>query len=195
MLNINDAIMNRRSIRKFKQTRIRRETLLNLVNAARLAPSAANVQPLKYLIVDEKEYVDKVFELVKWLGYIAPHGNPKKGEEPVAYIIILGDTNIRKSGYQYDVGAAAQSIMLLAMEEGIGSCWMGSIDRSAIKKLFNMPKNLEVDTLIALGYPAENPVIEDCIDSIKNYKDENGVLHTPKRRLEDIVYVNKFTDL
>ncbi|NLY18973.1 MAG: nitroreductase [Clostridiaceae bacterium] len=191
-MNINDAIMNRRSIRKFKQIKIDRETLVSFVQAARLAPSAANLQPLKFLIVDEKECVDKVFELVKWLGYIAPHGNPKKGEEPVAYIVILADTNIRKSGYQHDAGAAAQNIMLAAMGERIGSCWIGSIERDSMKKFFNMPENLEVDTLIALGYPAEEPVVEDYKDTIKNYKDENGVLHTPKRKLEDILFINKF---
>ncbi|MDD4297309.1 MAG: nitroreductase family protein [Ruminiclostridium sp.] len=190
-MNINDCIIKRRSVRKFIQTKINRELLIKLVNAARFAPSASNLQPMKFLIVDEKEHVDKVFELVKWAGYIAPHGNPKKGEEPVAYIIILADTEIRKNGYEHDAGAAGQNIILTATEEGLGSCWIRSIDRKSMRDLFSIPDNLEIDTLIALGYPAEEPVAEDYQNSIKYYIDENGILHVPKRNLEDILYVNK----
>jgi len=193
-LKISDAIMTRRSVRKFKQTEIKREILLNLIQAARFAPSASNLQPLKFLVVDEKEQVEKVFQFVKWAGYIAPHGNPQKGEEPVAYIVILADTNIRKNGYEHDAGAAAQNIILKAMEDGIGSCFIRSIDRKSMRDWFEIPENLEIDTLIALGYPAEEPVTEEYINTIKYYKDEKGTVHVPKRKLEDILYVNKLTD-
>jgi len=190
-LNISDCIITRRSVRKFIQRKIDREVLIKLVNAARLAPTASNLQPLKFLIVDEKKHVDKVFELVKWAGYIAPHGNPKKGEEPVAYIIILADTEIRKNGYEHDSGAAGQNIVLTATEEGLGSCWILSIDRRSMRDWFSIPENLEIDSLIALGYPAEKPVAEEYQNTTKYYIDEKGTIHVPKRRLEDILYVNK----
>lgn len=194
-MNTNDAILRRRTIRKFKQEKIKREVLIKLVQAARFAPSASNLQPLKFLIVDETVNVDKVFELVQWAKYITPHGNPQKDEEPVAYIIILADTKIRKSGYQHDAGAAAQNIILSAMEEGLGTCWIGSIDRDKMKNWFSIPESLEIDTLIALGVPAEEPVPEEYQNSIKYYKDEKGILHVPKRKLNDIIFVNTFNDL
>ncbi len=186
-MSVYELILKRRTIRKFRQDRIDRKILEKLVNAARFAPSGANLQPLKYVIVDEPEKVDAVFKHVRWAGYIAPEGNPREGETPVAYIIILNDPDIRKTGYELDAGAAAQNIMLTALEEGIGSCWLGSIDRDDIRRILNIPEKYVINTAIALGYPAESPVAEEENGSIKYYKDENGTLHVPKRKLEDII--------
>lgn len=182
-----DLILKRRTIRKFKQQKIERSILEKLINAARFAPSASNMQPLKYAIVDEPSKVKSVFDCVKWAGYIAPAGNPAEGEKPVAFIVILADTEIRKAGYELDIGAAAQSIFLAAAEEGIGTCWMGAIDRDKIREILSIPQRYIIDTVVALGYAAESPVTEDEKSSIKYYKDENGVLHVPKRKLEDII--------
>lgn len=186
-MNIYQAILSRRTIRKFKQDKINRDILEKLINAARFAPSAANLQPLKYMIVDENEKVAQVFENVRWAGYIAPKGNPDVHERPVAFIVILVDTEIKKNGYEHDVGAAAQSIFLAAHEEGIGTCWMGAIDRDNIRKILSIPEKYIIDTVIALGYSAEQPVAEDENGSIKYYKDDSGVLHVPKRKLNDII--------
>ena len=182
-----DVILNRRTIRKFKQQDIELDLLKKLINAARFAPSANNIQPLKYKLVHNKEQVKAVFEHVRWAGYIAPTGNPGEGEKPVAYIVILADTDIRSSGYELDVGAAAQSIFIAAQEEGIGTCWMGAIDRDKIKQLLNIPEKYILNTVIALGYVGETPVSEDECGSVKYYKDDKGVLHVPKRKLEDII--------
>ena len=182
-----DLIRQRRTIRKFQQKKLDRVQLEKMVDAARLAPSASNMQPLKYIIVDEDETVAQFFKYVKWASFIAPAGNPGKGEEPVAYIVILLDTQVRDSGYELDVGAAAQNIFITALEEGIGSCWMGAIDREGIRKLLNIPERYKVNTIVALGYPSENPVMEDENGSVKYYKDDSGVLHVPKRKLEDII--------
>src|SRR5690242_1331989 len=102
-----DLILNRRTIRKFKQQPIERVVLEKLINAARLAPSAANKQPLKYKIVDDPATVNKVFENVRWANYITPAGNPGEGETPVAFIAILIDTEITKGECGSDIGAAA----------------------------------------------------------------------------------------
>lgn len=182
-----DLILKRRTIRKFKQQRIDNSILEKLVNAARYAPSASNLQPLKYIIVNDPQTTGKVFSNVKWAGYIAPAGNPGENERPVAFIAILADTTIRKSDYQLDVGAAAQNIFLAALEEGIGTCWMGAIDREKIRQILKIPSEYILDTLIALGYPDESPLTEDENGSIRYYKDEFGVLHVPKRKLRDII--------
>jgi nitroreductase len=186
-MNIYDLILKRRTIRKFKQREIEYRILERLVNAARFAPSASNLQPLKYIIVDNPEDVNKVFKNVKWAAYIASEGTPAEDERPTAFIVILADTEIKKGGYELDIGAAAQNIFLAALEEGIGSCWMGAINRDNIRKILNIPERYIINTVIALGYLGENPVAEDEKGSIKYYKDEYGVLHVPKRRLEDII--------
>ena len=182
-----DVILSRRTIRKFKQETIEKSIIKKLVNAARYAPSGANMQPIKYIIVDDADKVPKVFNHLKWAGYIAPQGDPKKGEEPVAYIIVLVDTKIRKSGYELDLGAAIQNILLVAEEEGIGTCWLGSVERDAIRKLLDIQEDFLINSVIALGYKDEISVAEDANGSIKYYKDEKGILHVPKRKLEDII--------
>ncbi len=182
-----ELILKRRTIRKFRQERLGRPLLEKLINAARLAPSAANLQPLKYVIVDDEEKVRKVFGKVKWAAYIAPKGDPAENERPVAFIVILADTEIRKTGYELDVGASAQNIFLAAEEEGVGTCWMGAIDRDGIRSILGIPEGYIIDTVVALGYPAESPVAEDEKGSIRYYKDDNGVLHVPKRSLDEII--------
>jgi len=145
------------------------------------------MQPIKYVYVNDTEKVNAIFSNVKWAAYIAPDGNPRENERPTAFIVILIDTDIKSSGYELDVGAAAQNIFLAALEKGIGTCWMGAIDRDNIRKILNIPDKYILNTVIALGYIGEEPVVEDEKGSIKYYKDEKGVLHVPKRKLEDII--------
>lgn len=182
-----DLIRQRRTIRKFLQKRLERALLEKLVDAARLAPSANNMQPLKYIIVSGEEKTEQFFKYVKWAGYIAPAGNPGEDEKPVAYIVILLDTQVRETGYELDVGAAAQNIFITAQEMGVGSCWMGAIDREGIRKLLSIPERYTINTVVALGYPAESPITEEESGSIRYYKDESGILHVPKRKLEDVI--------
>ena len=186
-MTVYEAAGTRRTVRKFRQEPIAREQLYKMVKAAVLAPSGANMQPLKYKIVDDAALAAKVFPLVKWAGYIAPTGDPAEGEEPTAYILILADQEIRKSGYELDAGAAAENLMLTAWEDGIGSCWMGAIDRPALARLLDIPERYIINTLIALGVPAEQPVWEPRGEGIRYYKDEQGVLHVPKRTLEEVL--------
>ena len=186
-MNVYEAILKRRSIRKYKQDKIEESVLKKLVNAARMAPYGANLQPLKFCIVSDRNVTDQIFENTKWAAYIRPEGTPKKGEEPVAYIVILCDKDIKKTGYDTDAGIAGVSIILAAVEEGLGSCWLGAIDRENIRQILNIPQKYDIHSLIALGYPAEEPVAEDMDNSIKYYKDKNGVLHVPKRKLEDVI--------
>ena len=157
-MDVGEAIAGRRTIRKFSQDVIARPVLESLVDAARLAPSASNMQPLKYAIADEPADVRAVFDAVKWAAYIAPAGDPAEGERPTAFIAILVDTTITKGDPGLDVGAAAENIMLLAASLGIGSCWMGAIDRPRILKALGIPERFSLNTVIALGYPAERPV-------------------------------------
>ena len=187
-MNINELLKARRTIRKFKQTPLSKEQLAKYIDVARVAPSAANLQPLKYVAVQSKEMADKMFELVKWAGYLAPNYNPKEGERPTAYIVVCADTSIRKSGYDLDVGAAVENMILSAYDDGVGSCWMGSIDRPKIAELLSIPENMEISCVLALGYSAESPKEVDVNDdNIKYYLNDENTLCVPKRGLDDIL--------
>ena len=186
-MSVYETILKRRTVRKFKQQKIDRSILEKLIDAARLAPSAMNLQPVKYVIVDDAEKAARVFESVKWAGYIAPEGNPAPDERPVAFIVVLEDTELRRNGFDLDIGAAVQNILLVAAEQGIGTCWMGAIDRDAIRLTLAIPGRYTINTVIALGYAAECPIAEDEHGCIEYYKDKQGVLHVPKRKLEDII--------
>ena len=190
MSNVYEVIKSRRTIRRFKNKPIPPVLLTKLIDMARLAPSGANIQPCEYVIVDDSDLVKKIFPFLKWAGYIYPSGNPPEGERPIAYIIVLIDMHKRKKGGEVDAAAAIENILLGAWDEGIGSCWIGSVDRKKITKLLRIPHYLKLDSVIALGYSNEKPVIEDATDSIKYWKDKNGTLHVPKRKLDELYHRN-----
>jgi len=187
-----DLIISRRTIRQFRRTPVGREVLEKIVNAARLAPSAANLQPLEFVAVDDDRIRDGIFPCLRWAGYIAPKGNPRPGQEPVAYVVVLVNQDIRKAMFEYDVGAAVENMILAALESGIGACWLISIEREKIAELLHVRGGYRVDSVLALGYPAEQPVSEEFADSAKYWKDESGVLHVPKRRLDKVLHFNSF---
>ena len=191
-MKLYDLIVTRRSIRQFKPESLSKKVLRRLVNAARLAPSAANLQPLEFIVVDDRKIDKKIFSCLKWAAYIAPEGNPKPGQEPAAYVIILANTKIRDRSFERDVGAAIENMIIAAKEETVGSCWLVSIDRSRVQQILNIPREYKIDSILALGYPAEKPVIEEMKESVKYWKDKEGKLHVPKRKFEDVIHFNKF---
>jgi len=194
-MKIYNAIISRRTIRKFRQKPIKLSILKRIVNTGRLAPSTGNLQPLEYVIAVDDALREKIFPNIRWAGYIAPEGNPKNNERPVVYIIILVNKEISfGSFFKYDVGASAENITLAALEEGIGCCWIGSFNRKRIENILKIPEQYSADLVLALGYPLESPEYYDIEKgkSIKYHKDTSGVLHLPKRKLDDIVHIDCF---
>lgn len=188
-----ELIIKRRTIRKFLQKKIDPVLLEKFVDAARLAPSAANRQPLEFVVVNQEHLVRQVFDHTQWAGYIKPYGRPQKGEEPVAFICIVVNKEISSRYYTIDCGAAAQSLVLAALEKGVGSCIIGACDKKSIGKLVGIPEQRKLSLVIALGYPAEQPIAENAdTDSIKYYKDGEGTLHVPKRPLQRVLYFNHY---
>lgn len=187
-----DRMLSRRSIRQFKPDPVSREILGKLINSARLAPSGANLQPLEFVVIDDEDLRKMLFACLRWAAYIAPEGNPKPGCEPVAYVVILVNVDVRESGYERDVGAAVENMILAAWEESIGSCWIANADTNRIQNMLKIPENYRVDCVLALGYPDEEPIIEEMKDSVKYWKDSKGRLHVPKRRLDDVLHFNGF---
>lgn len=190
-MNVYETILSRRTIRRFTQQALAHDMLKKYVNAARLAPSAANLQPLEYIIVDEKNLCDHLFETLEWAAYIQPKWTPRQHERPTAYIIVLVK-DIKNPYYQRDVGLATAHIVLSAEADGLGSCILCNINREKIQTIFKIPKEITVDSVIALGYKAEISIVEDLDTSVKYWRDDHDVLHVPKRRLKDIVHINRF---
>ena len=193
-MSVYKAILRRRSIRRFQKRKIPFGILRKLINAARVAPSAANLQPCEFIVVNKREIVDRIFPTLRWAGYIRPKGNPPEGCEPAAYIVVL--INRRKKPHQAfaqaDTAAAVENILIVAQDYGLGSCWLGAIDRVKISNILKIPKYCEISYVIALGYPDEKPRTERLKKSIKYWKDKRGTLHVPKRSLKEILHRNRY---
>ena len=188
---IYEKITSRRTIRKYVQKDVPQEVLLRCVDAARLSPSGANRQPLKYVIVNDQELIKEVFGTLSWARYL-PDYQPSDHEMPRAYIVVVLDRNIHENA-GHDAGIAAMSISMVAYDEGLGSCILGSVNREKLKVILKVPDGLDIVLVVALGYPAENPVADEVkAGDIKYWLDENGVLHVPKRNLKEVVKWNRY---
>ena len=188
---IYEKITGRRTIRKYLRKDVPKEVLTKCVDAARLSPSGANRQPLKYIIVEDKNLLKALFGTLRWAGYL-PDYQPSEEEMPRAYIVILLDKDIQKNS-GHDAGIASMSISMVAYDEGLGSCILGAVDRARLREILNIADHLDIVLVVALGYPAEDPVVDKVKnENIKYWLDENGVLHVPKRELEDIIRWNRW---
>ena len=180
-----EFIKSRRTIRKFEQMPLSGERLAAYVDAARVAPSAANRQPLKYVVVHSPQMVGQVFPLLKWAGYL-PDYAPKEGERPTAYVVMCVDKDISPNGADLDVGAAAENIILSALADGVGTCWLASVDRPKLVELLELPSHLTVSGVLALGYPKECPREAELETDVKYYL-EGDTLCVPKRSLDEVL--------
>ena len=186
---LRELILKNRSCRRFYQNEaVTSEVLKEIVDLARVGPSASNLQPLKYVISYTPGMNNKIFAQLSWAGYLTNWSGPEEGERPAAYIIILGDTSVTKS-FNCDHGIAAQSILLGACEKDFSGCIIGSINREAIHSQLNIPKTYKILLVIALGKPREKIVLEAVKDDgdIRYWRDKNDVHHVPKRSLDDVI--------
>ncbi len=178
-----------RSYRRFDESyHIGKKLLMDLIDLARLTPSTANLQPLKYIISFDPERNGLIFPHLRWAGYLADWPGPVHGERPSAYVIILRDDRISEAD-SCDYGIAAQTILLGAVEKGLGGCMIGNIDMEDLLRDMGIGKYFEILLVLALGKPVEEvrlaPVGTD--GDMKYWRDGQGVHHVPKRSLEEII--------
>jgi len=184
-----DLVLKNRSYRRFyEDVPITLDTLRELVNLARLTPSARNMQPLKYVLCCDRETNAAIFSTLGWAGYLTDWPGPVEGERPAAYIVVLGDKTLSQS-FGVDHGIAMQTILLAAVEKGLGGCMIGSIQREKLRQILNIPERFEILNVVALGKPKEVVVIDPVgpDGNIRYWRDAEGVHHVPKRPLSELI--------
>ncbi len=184
---LKDLILKNRSYRRFYQDKeISLDELSELVDLARLSPSARNAQPLKYILSNTPQMNNVIFKHLSWAGYLQSWNGPEEGERPSAYIIMVNDTSI-SSNFFSDNGIASQSILLGAVEKGFGGCIIGSVERLQLQRELNIPSQFKIVQVIALGVPKEEVVVEELDKDHKYWRDIKEVHHVPKRSLSNII--------
>lgn len=186
---LRDLVLKNRSYRRFHQERsVTMETLRGLADLARLSASAANRQPLKYILSVEPAKNSKIFDTLAWAAYLKDWDGPAEGERPSAYVVILHDTRICPD-LDCDHGIAAQSILLGAAENGLGGCMIASVKRKKLRAALDIPVGLEIKLVLALGVPKEKVVIDEipADGDIKYWREDDGTHHVPKRSLDEVV--------
>ena len=198
-MDVYEAVIKRRSIRRFKDITVPYEVLEKCVNAGGLAPSARNRQLCEYIIVGDEQLLPKMFGgITTWAGQARAKGDPLPEHPPKAYIIMLINSRLEaefggtRSTTTYDVGLSVENMILVALEQGVGACPILSFDENELKRSLNIPDNYDIALVLALGYPDESPVPEVSVGPIQYWIDSQGVRHVPKRKLEDILHRNKF---
>ncbi len=187
-----DLVKANRSYRGYDESRyITTEELMSFVELARLTPSSVNAQPLKYYLVNEKEEVAVVQKMTKWAKALPQLSLPHAGECPTAFIIICQDLNLGESlaRYQKDIGITAQTMLLGAVEIGLGGCMIGNFSAAEVKETLNLSENIAPVLIVAFGKPMEDITLVEIEEgeSHKYYRDDNDVHYVPKRKLCDII--------
>jgi nitroreductase len=186
---LKELVLKNRSYRRFHgEQRLDRETLRELVDLARLSSSGANLQSLKYILSIEVERNARIFATMGWAAYLKEWPGPPEEERPSGYIVMLLDHSIATSCF-WDHGIAAQSILLGAVERGLGGCMFGNVDRDGLRQVLELDERYEILMVIALGKPKEEVRLAPLgpVGDIKYYRDGNGVHFVPKRELDDLI--------
>lgn len=186
------TILKRRTVRLFKKERISFNTIKKIIDAARLAPSAANLQFLEYLIVDKKDLKEKIFSATKWGGYVYPHRVPSSDKRPYLYIAVLINKKKSRKPDLRDVGAAVQNILLSLACFGLAGCWIASINKRSLRSILGVPDKYKIDSVVACGAPLEAPILEESYYTVRYWLDKDDQLHVPKRPLKEIMHYNNF---
>jgi nitroreductase len=181
-MTVKELIARRRSIRKYLDKPVEREKILECLEAARLAPSADNVQPWRFLVIDDPALRDELARKV----FSGIYSVSKFAAKAPVLIVILARLDIitNRIGkqiqgvhfYLLDVGIAGEHIVLQAEELGIGSCWVGWFHSRRARKVLGIPKKYKIVSLLAMGYYEKKPPREK-----------------KRKCLEDIAWFNKIT--
>ena len=187
-----DLVLANRSYRSFDPSRkITREELLSFVDCARLTPSGANRQPLRYVLAWDQAQLDLIQPLTRWGAALPERHLPDADKRAAAFIVICLETDWlpNPAACQREVGIAAQTILLAATDIGLGGLMIGNFDGPALSEALSLPSHLVPQLVIALGKPAEKVVLTEAQPgaSLNYYRDADDVHYVPKRPLKDLI--------
>ena len=186
-----DLVKKNRSYRGFDENvKMSRDDLAEFVEMARYTASGANLQPLKYRLVPDEAETAQLNKATRWAKMLKDIELPHPGHYPVAYIVICLDTELcaNPEGAALDIGIAAQTILLGAVEKGFGGCMLGNYERTEIAAVLKLDSRFVPRLLIALGKPVENvKLVEAENGDIKYYRDANDIHYVPKRSLTELL--------
>lgn len=153
-MDVFEAVQKRHSTRAYESTSIPEEKLNKVLEAARLAPSAGNVQPWHFIIVKDRKKRETLAKGGRYARFLA--------ESPVV-IVGCGDHKVSPNWYKVDVTIAMQNMVLTATGEGLGTCWIASFREDQVRTLLKIPDDLKVIALVAMGYARQRLDIEGRI--------------------------------
>ncbi|MFH1379379.1 MAG: nitroreductase family protein [bacterium] len=178
-----ELVNNRRSIRSYSDKEVPREKIEACLEAARLSPSACNAQPWSFIVVDDKQLKDEL-ACNAFSGIYAM--NAFAARAPVLIAVITEKSKlsaqfgglIRQTEYsRIDIGIACEHLILQAVEEGLGTCWIGWFNEAHVKKTLRIPNHKKIDVMLCLGYPDYKALEEQqrkSLDEIRSYNREKN---------------------
>lgn len=180
-----------RTVRRFRQDEsVPADTLQRLVELTRYCPSGRNAQPLRYALVTSADFRARIFPLLKWAGYFKDWDGPAEGERPAAYIIQLLDTHYG-SDCLCDDGLQLEAITLGMHTLGLAGCIIKAFNRVELSRVLGLDTRYEPRYVLALGYPAEEVVIEDMDGTpdadFKYFRTPDSRHHVPKRTVAELI--------
>lgn len=188
---LKDLLKASRSYRSFDpSTPVTQKLLTDWIDHARYCPSSINLQMLKFRLVIEKKECDALLSLTRWAGKLKDLRLPPEGHAPTAYVVICADNGVINTAerFQKDVGIAAQTIMLAAVESGFGGCMIGSFSQTEVSSALALPAEMTPMLVLGLGKPDETVVItEEAEDGSVTYYRENGIHYVQKRTTEHLI--------
>ncbi len=184
---LKNLIQESRTTRRFKKdSSVDIKDLKEILDLARITSSAKNMQPIKYILVTDKNSVLQLAQTATWAAHLKDW-NQREDERPSAFILMLNDQMI--DGFpMFDAGASFTAISLAAKSKGLATCPMASIDKELCKKLFVIPDCYDLMIGIAVGVGSENIKLIDTEDFDTNYYRLEDETHcVPKRSLKQII--------
>jgi len=189
-MNFTSLVYAARSCRRFDASApVSEETLSWLVDCARVAPSAANKQMLRYITVSSKPSCEAIFAGLSWAGALKDWPGPVPDERPTGYIIMIVEKGKKDSLTLIDTGIAAQTMQLAAHSKGLSQCMFLSFNPDVMQEAASIPAGYEVALVIAVGVPVEIRTVAAVSESgsVLYYRDADGVHYVPKRDLSTVL--------
>ncbi|MBQ9731550.1 MAG: nitroreductase family protein [Alphaproteobacteria bacterium] len=160
-MELMEGLLTRRSVRQYQDKKIDKETIKKIIKAAQHSPSAHNMQPWEFLVIEDKKFMEELRYIQRWTSF---------AKNASCVVIVCGDTDKAFSRdkddekwtyVDVDCAIATQSLLLAAWAEGVGTCYCGAAPMQkivdALRERLNLPENIRPFAIVPMGYPAETP--------------------------------------